>query len=222
MTSPAAGCTPVHSAVAITGPRTKVNSSVTDSNAAAVDISGDAGRSGVAPSIAAQRARTMGPTCGIEAPVGTAAANSAHRGASASARTVRALTETAWSRTPGRRTARCPKRSASFPLCGANSAMETPETAATAPALPYEPVVCCTRRTMPMVSIAKGCRAAKPGRRKVHAPGVRSSCPYPGRSETVVATVLAFLPPGSPASRRPCGAGRTEAAESCPLRAELR
>lgn len=80
MISPAAGCTPVHSAVAITGPRTNVNSSVTDSNAAAVDISGEAGRSGVAPSIAAQRARTMGPICGIEAPVGTAATNSAHRG----------------------------------------------------------------------------------------------------------------------------------------------
>lgn len=132
----------MHSAVASTGPTTKVNSSVTDSKAAAVAISGEAGRPGAAPSRAAQRARTIGPICGMDAPVGTAARKRAHSGASARASAVRPPTETACMRTPGRSTARWPNRSASLPLCGANSAMETPETAATAPALPYEPVVC--------------------------------------------------------------------------------
>lgn len=61
---PAAGWTPVHSAVARTGPTTKVNSSVTDSKAAAV------GSRGEPSSLAAQRARTIGPTCGTEAPHG--------------------------------------------------------------------------------------------------------------------------------------------------------
>jgi hypothetical protein len=66
---------------------------------------------------------------------------------------------------------------------------------------------------MEMVSIANGWRAAKPGSRKVQAPRVRSSLPYPGRAEaveffevieffdffevTVDATARAFLPPGS-------------------------
>src|SRR5215212_4390731 len=85
--------------------------------------------------------------------------------------------------------------------------METPVTAAAAPAAPYEPVVCCTSSTMEMVSIANGWRAAKPGSRNVQAPRVRSSCPYPGREAadeffdgsvvTVDATARAFLPPGS-------------------------
>ncbi|GHF96686.1 hypothetical protein GCM10018787_51630 [Streptomyces thermodiastaticus] len=60
--------------MASSGPRTKVSSSVTDSKAAAVAISGEPF------STTPQRARTMGPICGTEAPVGTAAANSAHRG----------------------------------------------------------------------------------------------------------------------------------------------
>lgn len=53
--------------------------------------------------------------------------------------------------------------------------------------VPYEPVVCCTSRTVEMVSIANGCRAAKPGSRNVQAPRVRSSCPYPGRLSVTVA-----------------------------------
>lgn len=195
--SPAAGCTPVHSAVASTGPMTKVNSSVTDSKAAAVGsreevldeffeetvrepVPGPASEPfcpDVPLSRAAQRDRTMGPICGTDAPVGTAATNSAHSGASASASTVSTAAAAVCVSTPGISTARCPNRSASLPLRGAKTAMETPVTAATAPALPYEPVVCWTSRTMPIVSIAKGCRAAKPGSRNVQAPGVRRSCP---------------------------------------------
>lgn len=53
---PAAGCTVVHRAVATSGPRTKVSSSVTDSKAAAVLIRGESW------SFTPQRARTMGPT----------------------------------------------------------------------------------------------------------------------------------------------------------------
>ncbi len=126
----------MHSAVAITGPMTNVNSSVTDSNAAAVVIRGDAGRPGAAPSRAAQRARTIGPTCGIDAPVGTAARNRTHSGACASASAVSTPTDAACTSTPGTSTARWPNRSASRPVCGANRAIETPDTAATAPALP--------------------------------------------------------------------------------------
>lgn len=74
VTRPAAGCTPVHRAVANSGPSTNVNSSVTDSKAAAVVIRGEPW------SLTPQRARTMGPICGVEAPVGTAATNRAHRG----------------------------------------------------------------------------------------------------------------------------------------------
>ena len=81
---------------------------------------------------------------------------------------------------------------------GANRAMETPVTAATAPALPYEPVVCWTSSTMPMVSIAKGCRAAKPGSRKRPRAGGAQQLSVTGRrSVTVDATARAFLPPGS-------------------------
>ncbi len=82
--SPAAGCTPVHSAVARTGPTTKVNSSVTDSKAAAVVISGDP------CSRDAQRARTIGLICGAVAPAGTAATKSAHSGASRRAAAISA------------------------------------------------------------------------------------------------------------------------------------
>ncbi len=202
-TSPAAGCSPVHSAVASTGPITKVNSSVTDSNAAAVGIRGEPS------SFAAHRARTMGPICGTDAPAGTAATYSAHRGAPSSASAVSRAIADACTTTPGSSTARCPKRSASLPLCGANRAMETPAVADTVPARKYEPLVCSTSSRMPMVSIANGCRARNPGSRNVQAPRVRSNWPYPGRgggpasgrsgerSVTVDATVRAFLPPGS-------------------------
>ncbi|CAM5571327.1 hypothetical protein SHIRM173S_11789 [Streptomyces hirsutus] len=99
---PAAGSTTVHRAVASSGPTTKVSSSVTDSKAAAVVISGEF------LSFTPQRARTMGPTWGTEAPVGTAAANNAHSGAPFSASVVRVSPDRVWSRTPGTRTARCP------------------------------------------------------------------------------------------------------------------
>jgi hypothetical protein len=99
---PAAGSTPVHSAVASSGPNTKVSSSVTDSKAAAVVIRGESW------SLTPQRARTMGPICGTEAPVGTAATKSAHRGASASASAVRESTASVCRRTPGSSTARWP------------------------------------------------------------------------------------------------------------------
>ncbi|MGX1119981.1 hypothetical protein RKD37_005344 [Streptomyces ambofaciens] len=75
---------------------------MTDSKAAAVLIRGES------LSRAAQRARTMGPTCGTEAPVGTAARNSAHRGASVSASAVRVRPDAACTSTPGSRTVRWP------------------------------------------------------------------------------------------------------------------
>lgn len=134
--SPAAGWMPVQSAVASTGPMTKVNSSVTDSKAAAVGSSdGAPPASDLAPapdlapgpdlewdpspeparapapepwrpSTAAQRERTMGPICGMEAPVGTAATNSAQRGASARASAISTATDAACTSTPGTSTAR--------------------------------------------------------------------------------------------------------------------
>lgn len=107
---PAAGFTVVHRAVARRGPKTKVSSSVTDSKAAAVLSSGESW------SLTPQRARTMGPICGTEAPVGTAATNSAHRGAWPSASAVNVRPDRVCTRTPGSRTARCPCRSASRPL----------------------------------------------------------------------------------------------------------
>ena len=171
--SPAAGCTPVHRAVASSGPKTKVNSSVTDSKAAAVGIRGEPWSFE-----RAQRARTIGPICGTEAPVGTAASEQRpQRGVRQrerrQGRDGRVCTQDA-----GQQYGALAEAVGELAaLKGANSAMETPVTAATAPALPYEPVVCCTSRTMEMVSIAKGCRAAKPGSRNVQAPGVRSSCP---------------------------------------------
>ncbi len=194
----------MHSAVASTGPITKVNSSVTDSKAAAVDMSGEPS------SLFAQRARTIGPICGVDAPAGTAATSSAHSGACDSASTVSSEIAAACTTTPGISTAACPKRSASLPLCGAKSAIATPAVAETVPAVPYEPVVSLTSSRMPIVSIAKGCRARKPGTRNVQAPRVRSSCPYPGRvpaeSLTVDATAFAFPPPGS-TLRRSCRHG---------------
>jgi len=99
---PAAGWTAVHRAVASSGPKTKVSSSVTDSKAAAVVIRGESW------SFTPQRARTMGPICGTEAPVGTAAANSAHRGAWERASAVRDRPARVCTRTPGTSTARCP------------------------------------------------------------------------------------------------------------------
>lgn len=97
---PAAGCTAVQSAVATSGPSTKVSSSVTDSKAAAVLMRGEL------RSLTPQRARTMGPICGTEAPVGTAATNSAHKGASIRASAVRERPAAPWTRMPGIRTAR--------------------------------------------------------------------------------------------------------------------
>jgi hypothetical protein len=110
VTRPAAGSTAVHRAVASSGPTTKVSSSVTDSKAAAVVIRGESW------SFTPQRARTMGPICGTEAPVGTAAANSAHRGASMSARAVSVRPDSVCTSTPGISTARCPWRSARRPV----------------------------------------------------------------------------------------------------------
>lgn len=129
-TRPAAGVTAVHRAVASSGPTTKVNSSVTDSNAAAVDISGDF------LSVALQRARTMGPICGTVAPVGTATANRVHRGAWARASAVRVRLDSVCSRVTGTSTARWPWRSVSRPARGALTAMEMPVVAATTPAAP--------------------------------------------------------------------------------------
>lgn len=90
----------MQSAVATSGPSTKVSSSVTDSKAAAVLVRGEPW------SLTPQRARTMGPICGTEAPVGTAAAKSAHKGASISASAVSERPAAPWTRMPGIRTAR--------------------------------------------------------------------------------------------------------------------
>ncbi len=81
-----------------------MSSSVTDSKAAAVVTKGDEDP----PRATAQRARTMGPTCGTVAPAGTAAISSAHTGACARASVTTTVMATACSTTPGSRTTRCP------------------------------------------------------------------------------------------------------------------
>ncbi len=175
--SPAAGATVVAMAVASTGPTTKVNSSVTDSKAKAVfSFCGEA--SGESPdSLATQRDRTIAPICGTLAPAGAAARNSVQTGACPRASAISAPTDRACTATLGTSTAACPNRSASRPVCGPTKACATAETAATAPAVPYEPWVSKTSSTMPRLSIAYGSRAARAGTRNVQARGVRSSAP---------------------------------------------
>ncbi len=159
--------------MASTGPITKVNSSVTDSKAKAVfRVPGEE-----SASLATQRARTIAPICGTLAPAGAAARKSVQTGACPRASATSAPTEAACPSTLGSRTAAWPYRSASRPVCGPTKAWATAETAATAPAVPYEPWVSKISSTMPRLTMANGRRAVNAGSRNVRAPGVRSSVP---------------------------------------------
>ncbi len=178
----------MHSAVARSGPNTKVSSSVTDSKAAAVVIRGESW------SFTPQRARTMGPTWGTEAPVGTAARKRAHKGASISASAVRERPATVCTRTPGNRTARWPWRSARRPVEGREQRHGDAGDGGDRAGRPRTSRWCAGRGVRGRASASR--RADVRRSREQERPGaprVRSSCPYPGREVTVDATARALL-----------------------------
>ena len=114
--SPAAGYTSVASTVTITGPTTKIISSLTDSKANAVCSRGES------PSSALQRARTIEPSEGIDAPAATPDSTSAHTGARNSAQPMKMIVLSAKIRASGLSTRCWPNRSASLAACGAQTA----------------------------------------------------------------------------------------------------
>ena len=114
--TPAAGWTWVASKVTTAGPMTKIVSSRTDSSENAACSSGEP------PSSALQRARTIEPSDGIEAPATAPVTRSVQTGARNSAQQMSATVLPAKKITSGRSTRRCPNRSASLAACGAQTA----------------------------------------------------------------------------------------------------
>lgn len=100
---PAIGCTPVDSAVTITGPATKMHSSTTDSKENAV-----CSRAGFSRSAYVQRARTQAPSDTWVSPAAAAAGNSVQIGSPASATAMNTAKLAALASTTGTSTRRCP------------------------------------------------------------------------------------------------------------------
>lgn len=108
--------TSVASTVTTAGPMTKIVSSRTDSSENAVCSSGES------PSSALQRARTIEPSDGMDAPASPPVASIVHNGARNSAQMMSSTVAAAKKTASGLSTWRCPNRSASLAACGAQSA----------------------------------------------------------------------------------------------------
>ena len=128
--TPAAGCSWVTSTVTAAGPITKHSSSATDSTENAACSRGDP------VSSTDQRARAIGPSCGMAAPPALPAANSVQSGARSCTAATRPATDSAKIRQAGTSTRCCPILSVSLPSCGAQTALASAEAAATLPATP--------------------------------------------------------------------------------------
>ena len=128
--TPAAGYSWVASRVTAAGPITKHSSSATDSTENAVCSRGDPA------SRADQRARAIGPVCGMVAPPAMPQANSVQSGARSATAADSPATDSAKVTHTGMSTRCWPSRSASRPSCGAHTAPPIDPAADTLPARP--------------------------------------------------------------------------------------
>jgi predicted PhzF superfamily epimerase YddE/YHI9 len=126
--TPAAGASWVASRVTAAGPITKQTSSAIDSTENAVCSRGDPASS------ADQRARAIGPSCGIVEPPATPAANSVQSGPCHCTAATSPATESAKITQIGTSTRCWPSRSVSRPNCGAQAALPSAAAADTVPA----------------------------------------------------------------------------------------
>jgi len=151
------------------GPIAKMNSSTTLSSANALRSRSASGAA------CAQRARTIEPIAGWQAPATITAAAWAPMGHPYSTVPTKATSASALPRAShGSR--RCwPTRSIQRLLTMAPTAAETWKAAERKPARAYDPVVVLMNRTMPRPTIAMGSRATKPVRENCHAPGRASA-----------------------------------------------
>ena len=128
--TPAAGCTWVASRVTAAGPTMKQSSSAIDSIEKAV-----CSRE-VPASSTDQRARAIGPSCGMVAPPTIPNPNSVQSGNPSWTAATSPATDNAKITQIGTSTRCCPSRSTSRPSCGAQNALPSALTADTVPASP--------------------------------------------------------------------------------------
>ena len=186
--TPAAGCTWVASRVTAAGPITKHSSSATDSSENAVCRRGDPA------SRTDQRARAIGPVCGMVAPPAMPHRNSVQSGA----RSVTAATRPATDRakiTPTGTSTRCwPTRSVSRPNCGAQIAPPIDPAADTVPARPYRPVPAEISSTVPSPYMDMGIRPMIPATENRQARGIAKISAYGARNPRGLRTLRSAPP----------------------------
>ncbi len=174
--TPAAGCTWVASKVTAAGPITKHSSSATDSTENAVCSRGES------PSKTDQRARAIGPVCGMVAPPMMPHRNNVQSGARSVTAAIRPTTDTAKITHTGISTRCWPSRSVRRPSCGAQIAKPTAPEAETVPARPYRPVSAEISSTVPSPYMDMGIRPRIPATEKHQARGIEKISRYGARN----------------------------------------
>jgi hypothetical protein len=203
--TPAAGCTWVASRVTAAGPITKHNSSATDSTENAV-----CSRGGDPASRADQRARAIGPVCGMVAPPVMPHRNSVQSGARSVTASTRPATDRAKVTHTGTSTRCWPSRSVSRPSCGAQIAPPIDPAADTVPASPYRPVPAEISSTVPRPYMDIGIRPMIPATENRQARGMAKMSAYGARNPRCPRTprpappalVIARLPAVNPNKNR--------------------
>ena len=198
--TPAAGCTWVASRVTAAGPITKHSSSATDSSENAVCSRGDPA------SRTDQRARAIGPVCGMAAPPAMPHRNSVQTGARSVTAAASPATDRAKVTHTGMSTRCWPSRSVSRPSCGAQIAPPIDPAADTLPARPYWPVPAEISSTVPRPYMDIGIRPMIPATENRQARGMAKMSAYGARSPrgprtptpTPSALVIACLPAINP------------------------
>ncbi len=173
---PAAGYTSVASRVTAAGPITKHSSSATDSTENAVCSRGDPA------SRADQRARAIGPVCGIVAPPAMPHRNSVQSGACSTTAVPRPATDSVKTRHSAISTRRWPSRSTRRPSCGAHAAPPSDPAADTLPATPYRPVTPEISNTVPRPNMDIGIRPMIPASENCQARGMEKTSAYGARN----------------------------------------
>jgi len=174
--TPAAGCTWVASRVTAAGPTTKQSSSATDSTENAVCSRGDPARR------TDQRARAIGPVCGIVAPPAMPQRNSVQSGAWSVTAATRPDTARAKVTHTGMSTRCWPSRSTRRPSCGAQTAPPIAPAAETVPARPYLPVPAEISSTVPSPYMDMGIRPMIPATEKRQERGIAKTSAYGARN----------------------------------------
>ena len=170
--TPAVGCAWVASTVTAAGPITKHTSSATDSIENAVCRRGDPARR------TDQRARAIGPVCGMVAPPMMLHRNSVQSGAWSMTAATRPATDRAKVTHTGTSTRCWPSRSTRRPSCGAQIAPPIAPAAETVPARPYLPVPAEISSTVPSPYMDMGIRPMIPATENRHARGIANISAY--------------------------------------------